>query len=82
MLLLGLLVGPFAHHLLLGAHLPDQLLDALREILHRVAGIVVEHAELDLLAQIGQRALHVEEGEAELRRHGCCGRGIRPAAAR
>ena len=25
MLLLRLLVGPFAHHLLLGAHLPDQL---------------------------------------------------------
>ena len=69
MLLLRLLVGPFAHHLLLGAHLADQLLHALREVLDRVSGVVAKHAQLDLLAQVRQRALHVEKGEAELRRH-------------
>ena len=66
MLLLRLLVGPFAHHLLLGAHLPDQLVDAGGEILDRVAGVVGEHLVLDLFVQIGERALHVEQGVADL----------------
>ena len=70
MLLLGLLVGPFAHDLLLGAHLADQLVHACGEILHRVAGIVVRARRSSTFSlKIGERALHVEQGEAELRRH-------------
>ena len=75
MLLLRLLVGPFAHDLLLGAHLPDQLVDACGEVLDRVAGVVVEHLELDLVAEIGERALHVDQGEADLRGDAGAGAG-------
>ena len=71
----GLLVHPFAHDLLLGAHLPYELIDALGELAHRfivAAGSSLGTGAVRLLQPVGQgreRALHVEHGAVELAAH-------------
>src|SRR4051794_30663824 len=60
--LLALAVGPFADHLLLGAHMRDQALDRLREVGHRRRGAAIVAAFLHRGAQPLDRMLQVAAG--------------------
>src|ERR1700712_5572216 len=55
--LLALAVGPFADHLLLGAHMRDQTLDRFGEVGHRRRGAAAAAAFLDYRAQAFHRVL-------------------------
>src|SRR6516165_4369220 len=61
--LLGLAVGPFPDHLLLGAHMRDQPLDRFGEIGH-CRGRGAAAAVLDRRAQPFERGLHVAGGRS------------------
>src|SRR3954468_15469943 len=60
--LLALAVGPFADHLLLGAHMRDQALNGLREVGHRSSGAAVVAAFLHGGAQALDGVLQVAAG--------------------
>src|SRR4051795_4564209 len=60
--LLALAVGPFADHLLLGAHMRDQAFDRLRKVGHRRRGAAVAAAFFDCSAQLVDRVLQIAAG--------------------
>src|SRR6202035_575317 len=62
--LLAVAVGPFADHLLLGAHMRDQALNGFGEIGHRRSGVAAGAALFQTLPQPLDRALQFATGAA------------------